>query len=109
MKKTIYVAEILTEANRLLAIPNSKHTDEGFRRGVARMLEVALLATGNYHGYNFLGWVHGGCDAWEAAGKPEDRAPFIGDESRRIYYGSAVQPLGARGLAAPGLYFPKAL
>jgi hypothetical protein len=107
-RKTIEVSEVLAEANRLLALPDSKYTDEGFRRGVACMLEHFLHATGNYEGYNFLGWaVEGGCDRWRAAGEPKDNTPFIGDESRRVYYASPA-PIAPKSGASVDFDFPKA-
>ena len=66
---------------------NEVRTDD-FRAGIAVMIEFALHSTGNYQGYNFIEWIkEGGYERWVAAGKPDDKAEFIGNESRRMYYG----------------------
>ncbi len=84
-KKMFEVHDLLIKANDLLAA--STGTPE-FRRGVATMLEGVLHATGNYAGYNFIGWTtEGGCDRWLALGDADaPKASYIGDETRRFYY-----------------------
>jgi hypothetical protein len=89
-RKTVNVASLLAEANRKLALPDSEYVTPDFRKGVASMIEAVLHATGNYKGYNFHGWTtDGGCDKWIALNDPSaDKAPYIGDETRRFYYAS---------------------
>ena len=109
-RKTIDVSEVLMNANRLLAAPDSDHCTPAFRKGVAAMLESVLWATSNYNGFNYLGWaVEGGCERWREAGSPKDNAPFIGDETRRVYYGPREGVRTPKGGASVGLHFPKAL
>jgi hypothetical protein len=90
-KKTFDVAALLTESNRLLALPDSEHTTAEWRKGVATTLEHVLHATGNYEGYNFLDWLNGGYDKWIADGRPESTTPYLGDETRRVYYGNGTR------------------
>ena len=82
-RTTLEVETIKAKANAALA---GDYGDAGYRAGIASLLETVLHATGQYKGFNHLGWMNGGCDAWRAAGEPKDNAPFIGDESRRYYY-----------------------
>lgn len=86
-RKTFDVAALLKESNRLLALPDNEHVNADWRRGVATSLEHVLLATGNYEGFNYLDWLNGGYEKWVADGKPVDTRPYLGDESRRVYYG----------------------
>jgi hypothetical protein len=106
-RKTTDVATALQAANKLLASPNF---GPDFRKGVASMLETILWATGQYHGYNFLGWaVEGGCERWRADGCPKDNSSYIGDETRRVYYGPReAVPMRAGG-AKVDEHFPLAL
>ena len=83
-KKTLPVSVIRERANALLA--NDNHFSSDFRSGVAALLEGILTETGQYRGFNFLPWLNGGYAQWEAAGKPEDRDPYIGDQTRRVYF-----------------------
>jgi len=86
-RKTVDVSEVLAKANAFLAREDAYVTAD-MRMGVAIMIESILHATGNYEGYNFLGWTReGGCNRWRALNDPNaDKAPFIGDETRRVYY-----------------------
>lgn len=86
-KKNIKVATVLSKVNTYLASENPHVTAE-MRKGAASVLETILHATDNYAGFNYLQWLNGGYDAWKAAGEPADNTPFLGDETRRVYYRS---------------------
>ena len=50
------------------------------------VLENVLHETGNYHGFGYIGWMEGGYQRWKAAGEPEDKEEYRGNEYDRIYY-----------------------
>lgn len=90
-RKTIKVNELLARANRLLRVSPPEATD--FRKGVALLLEFALHETGNYEGFNYVEWMkEGGYQRWCAAGSPPDPTPFLGDKTRRHYFGAGDAP-----------------
>jgi len=82
-RKTVDVQAIRAKINARLA---DEATGTVPRMALATLLESVLMDTGNYRGFNYLGWLNGGYAAWEAAGEPEDKVPFIGDETRRVYF-----------------------
>lgn len=82
-RKTVDVAAVLELANTYLA---SEHSTPEKRLGVASLTEMILHATGNYAGFNYLGWVNGGVDRWRADGEPADNTSYIGDQTRRVFY-----------------------
>lgn len=83
-RKTIPVEKIRDLVNGFLSNPNT--TKEG-RELMSTMIEVILFDTDNYQGFNYLGWMKGGCDAWLALNDHNaDKSPYIGDETRRHYY-----------------------
>jgi len=90
-RKTIDVAAVLAEGNRLLALldTDNGHICPAFRQGVSALLESVLMATGNYQGYNFNAWEGGGYTAWVAAGEPRfpEKDKYLGDQTARRYYG----------------------
>lgn len=86
--KTLQVDQIRKLANKRLALRSAFATPD-FRRGVAAFLETLLHESRQYAGFNFLDWLEGGHDRWVADRKPLDRTPYIGDESRRVYYAKA--------------------
>ena len=100
-RKTVNIDALREEANRLLALPDSEYTGPEFRKGVAAMISATLHATGNYRGYNFLGWTtEGGCGKWMALKDPTaDKVPYLGDETRRVYYGATPEGRGAEVFA----------
>ena len=113
MRKTLEIETLREQVNAYLA-NESPYVTADMRLGAAMVLETALHATGNYGGYNFLGWLNGGCDAWMTAGEPADRAPFIGDESRRVYYARAKRTRhtarrSVRAAEPASLNYPKGL
>jgi len=87
-RKTFDVSVMLEEANRLLALPDSKTHDANFRHGICSMIEKILMDSGNYHGFGYSEWMNGGYTRWVADGQPADKDQYIGDETRRVYYGS---------------------
>jgi len=82
-RKTVSVEALRAKINARLA---DETTGSAPRMALASLLESVLMDSGNYRGFNYLGWLNGGCSAWEAAGEPEDKTPFIGDETRRVYF-----------------------
>lgn len=90
-RKTVDVSALLAEANRLLAHEDNIVCNPSFRKGVAALIEKALMSTGNYQGFQFLTWEGGGFAAWEAAGRPgfPEKDKYIGDETKRRYLGEA--------------------
>jgi hypothetical protein len=82
-RTTVDVETIREKANLALA---GDYGDAGYRAGIASLLETVLHAANQYKGFNYLGWLNGGVAAWEAAGRPKDTEPFLGDQSRRVYF-----------------------
>ena len=87
-RKTIEVSKILEDANKQL-----RRTDlsDETRLAIAHMLEHILQSTGNYNGFNYVAWIdEGGCNRWRAdqerAGKDIDNTPYLGNQTRRVYY-----------------------
>ena len=86
-RERMTVAELRGEVNRLLALPDSGHVNADFRRGVAALLETFLHNTGNYRGFNYVKWNGpAGHARWVDDGRPEDKAPYLGDQTQREYY-----------------------
>lgn len=99
-RKTVTVEQVRELGNRLLAIEDNAHVNADFRKGVAAVLETILHETGNYAGFNFLDWLRGGYEKWIEAGAPKfpEKAKFLGDESKRVYfarYSPALSPAKA--------------
>lgn len=84
-RKTIEVSKIKTWVNHHLASNLSVSTKES-RLAYASLLESVLHETGNYKGFNYLEWMNGGADRWHADGCPKDKTPYLGDETRRVYF-----------------------
>jgi hypothetical protein len=105
------VSAILEKANKYLACGSGLYGPTADQRlGVASLLETILHNTGNYAGYNLLGWMNGGHDRWVADGKPASTAPYLGDDSRRFYYTKADAATSPRKVSASvGLHYPKAI
>jgi len=84
-RSTVDVSLVLEKANAALA---GDYGDAGYRAGIASLLETVLFAANQYKGFNYLEWMNGGFTAWQAAGCPEgeEKAKYIGDETRRFYY-----------------------
>lgn len=82
-RKTIDVEQVRKWGNLQLA-----RTDVApeYRRGVADIVHEVLMDTGNYHGFNYLDWLEGGCDRWHADGKPADNKAYLGDQTRIVYH-----------------------
>jgi len=90
-RKTVSVQSIRDSVNRMIAAPKS--TQEG-RVALSVFLSSLLLETGNYHGFNYLGWTkEGGYEKWLAAEKEAQSAvgvgglrvstePYLGDQTR---------------------------
>jgi hypothetical protein len=91
-RKTIEVAKILGLVNAKLALATLSQDEKSV---LCSLLEDVLMATENYHGFNFITWLEGGYERWVEAGKPEDRTPFLEPEYDRRYYGRE-QPLDSK-------------
>lgn len=83
-RKTVEVSKVLAEANAMLA--NDKLSD-GERQGIIALLERILFDTGNYQGYNFLDWMNGGSEQWHKQGESDDTTAYLGNQTKRFYYG----------------------
>ncbi len=83
MRKTIAVNDVIDVANRMLVAENKS---DDFRLGVIALLNSIQHATDNYNGFNYDRWLNGGCSQWKADGSPEDRTPYIGNETKRFYF-----------------------
>ena len=81
-RKTFGVADFKKWVNAML---EGVHTQDE-KRALCTALEMVLHDTGNYQGYNSIKWLQGGCTAWNEAGQPEDKQPFMGLEYDRHYY-----------------------
>lgn len=83
-RKTIMVSSIKSKVNSQLCC---KDLTPEARMQLALLLESILCDTDNYEGFNYVGWaLEGGCEKWHADGKPSDNKPYLGDETRRVYY-----------------------
>ncbi len=91
-RKTVDVSVLLAEANRLMALPDNEHVNADFRKGVDAMINTVLHATGNYKGFEWIGWADSGYTQWVNDGRPQpvDAAKYIGDETRKRYFGAPV-------------------
>jgi hypothetical protein len=108
-RKTVDVSEVLARVNAFLAREDPYVTAD-MRKGAYILLEGILHETGNYAGFNNLGWMNGGHDRWVSQGKPDNREPYIGDDTRRHYYTKAEAPARVGKVAAePGYFYPRAL
>lgn len=75
-RKTIPVARVREIANNILANSTKDYPPES-RLAIAGMLEIVLMETGNYHGFNHAPGVY------DFSKNPPE---LIGDESRRVYH-----------------------
>ena len=87
-KKTMQVESIKEYCNELLAgkVEDNKWLNPQARIGIATVLEHILHETGNYHGFNYVEWLDGGCEKWRADGCPEDNTSYLGDQTKVYYY-----------------------
>ena len=88
MSKTIHVQRIKEMANK--ALKNKELTDDQ-REGVRMLLENILFETDNYGGFGYVAWLdEGGYEKWRAdCEKAElnlETLPYLGNQTRRIYY-----------------------
>lgn len=95
IRKTVPVAFVLERANLML-----RRTDvsDDYREAAAWLLETILHETGNYQGFNYLTWCEeGGVEKWRADGGEEKNLstePYLGNQTRRVYYGPRNVPKG---------------
>lgn len=86
-RKTFDVAALKQEANRLMALPESDLRTDEWREGIFALTSAILNVTGNYRGFNFVQWTEeGGFEKWDAEGRPADNTPYLGNQTRRIFY-----------------------
>jgi hypothetical protein len=82
--RTIEVQELKDYINAKLARPLISQDE---KRAMCTVLEGVLMATRNYHGFNYIQWLDGGREQWIEAGKDPDRiGEFLGPEYDRHYY-----------------------
>lgn len=84
-RKTIDVEKIIDWANMQMARPEMS---QEFKRGVFSLTDQILHDTGNYLGFNYLGWISEGCDKWIADGRPSGISKYLGLEYDRYFYKS---------------------
>jgi hypothetical protein len=86
-RKTVEVANIRMDINKILAEDESKVSEET-KKELCFFLERLLLDTGNYHGYNNVDWLKGGFNRWWNEGQPDfpEKQKYIGREYSRMYY-----------------------
>ena len=82
-RKTIQIEWIRTRVNEMLATSLCSPEE---RMAMASVLTMILHETGNYRGFNYIEWLQDGHEQWKADGKPHDNTPYLGDQSRRVYY-----------------------
>jgi hypothetical protein len=83
-RKTVEVEALRKRINLMLADPQSGSET---RTALARVLEGVLMDTNNYKGFGYVKWLGPqGCAKWEADGRPTEMAPYIGDETMRVYW-----------------------
>ena len=68
-KKTIEVEKIKVYANSMLARTDKFATVE-FKAGIAIMIELILMSTNNYRGFQYNYWNDKGYKEWHDAGEP---------------------------------------
>jgi hypothetical protein len=86
-RKTIAVENLVEWANGQLARKDSEFVNASFRKGIAALVEHFLMETGNYRGFNYVEWAkEGGYERWAADGKQDDTTPYLGDQTRIMFY-----------------------
>jgi len=83
MRKTVDIQWLVETVNQKLALTT---ISQAAKAQLCCFVEEILMETGNYHGFNYLQWMHNGFEQWQADGEPEDRDPYIGQEFDRFYY-----------------------
>lgn len=82
-RKTIEIEALKAKINSRLA---SKELSQETKKELSNFLSYMLHETGNYRGFNYIHWMNGGAAAWRAAGEPEDKSLFLGNEYDREYF-----------------------
>jgi hypothetical protein len=62
------------------------HPGKPFLSELAWDISAVLHHTNNYHGFTYLHWMLKGMGEWIKAGKPENTAPYLGDEDLKVFY-----------------------
>jgi len=86
-RKMISVEELKNRVNSMIRANAISMPDnpEG-RRTLRILIACALMDTGNYHGFSYTKWFEGGCEQWEADGRPADRTKYLGDLDNVHYH-----------------------
>lgn len=90
-RKTISVEAFKKFVNEQLERTDDHANTGNFKSGLCIALERVLHDTGNYHGYNNLYWLEGGCSQWNANGQTEnwnDKKVYILGTADSKYKGS---------------------
>lgn len=102
-RTTANIADILTEANRLLKLET---ISQGEKQGICCLLESILQKADVYNGFNNLYWLSIGCTEWHEVGEPDfpEKNRFIygpegengpwGEYSRFYYFHSSLKAKG---------------
>ena len=93
-RKTFEVKALKEFCNKMLSRPENdfaktttQEWKDGYRYGIATALEHVLHETHNYRGFNYVEWAEeNGFEKWQAAGKPVDNTPYLGNQHRKVYY-----------------------
>jgi hypothetical protein len=93
-RKTIDVNKVKEIANSMLATKSNVDMFNGkdvwppeAREGVSRLLDAILHESGNYNGFNYVYWINeGGFEQWRSDGQPDNNRPYLGDQTRKVYY-----------------------
>ena len=87
-RKTFNVVKFKDWVNSVLGKTkdNSHIPSQDEKRALCTALEMVLMDTNNYAGFNSIKWLNVGCDAWQDAGRPEDKTSYLGLEYDRFYY-----------------------
>lgn len=88
-QRSASIQALVNKANQWLA--ESPDEEKDGRKMLASFVTALLMENNTYRGFNYSYWTALGCDAWKAAGEPEqDKDAFIygpsGDQTRVTFY-----------------------
>jgi hypothetical protein len=83
-RKTIDVDQIKKMVNDRIRISPPEAKWE--RIALHSLLTTILHDTGNYRGFNYIDWRDGGYDKWVQDGEPDDKARYLGDQTKTFFY-----------------------
>ena len=83
-RRTIQIDFIKSKANYFFE--NSKEELSAERLAIQSFVTTLLAKAGAYRGFNYLYWLEKGAREWIENGSPEDKTPFLGDQTRIKFY-----------------------